>query len=151
MEVTPAPLPVPTQSGFKKVFSKNSTSRTSVSEVASNGSQSRSPMGTRTSIDSGLEKLKTRNSGESSRGDDSSKSGSSKGLRNLVSGHRKRRRKREEAKERERQADEESPRGRSIETSPTIVTQHSELNASQSTLDNDAASSLLTEDSDVDS
>lgn len=148
MEVAPSPSPAPSQSGIKKVFSKATRSRTSVNEVDRNSSGSH--RGPRTSIDSGREKLKARNSGESSRGDESSLSGSS-GMRKLVPGYRIRRRKREEAREREGQADEEAPRGRSTETSPTIVTQDLELNASQSTFDNDDGRSLLTEDSDLDS
>jgi hypothetical protein len=147
MEVAQSPSPVPSPSGFKKVFSKGSRSQTSVNEVDSNSSRGR--RGTRTSIDSGIEKVKTRNSGESSRGDESSKSGSS-GIRKLVPGHRKRRRKREEAKDTQA-ADEELTRGQSTEASPTIVTQNLGLNASQRTLDNDAGSSLLTEDSDLES
>jgi hypothetical protein len=142
MEVAHSPSPAPSQSGIKKVFSKATRSRTSVNEVDHNSSGSH--RGPRTSIDLGREKLKARNSGESSRGDESSRSGSS-GMRKLVPGHKRRRRKRDG------QADEEAPRGRSTETSPTIVTQNLELNASQSTFDNDDGRSLLTEDSDLDS
>lgn len=145
MEVAQSPSPASSQSGIKKVFSKATRSRTSLSEV--NSRNHKSP---RNSIDAGREKLKARNSGESSRGDESSRSGSS-GMRKLVPGHKRRRRKREEVRERERQADEEAPRGRSTETTSTIVTQNLELNASQSTFDNEDDGSLLTEDSDLDS
>ena len=140
--------PAPSSRGLKSIFKKgrkggkDNDSKISLTNTLDDSSSGRG--GIRNSVDFALDKFKPRASDERSIGGDSGSG--EKGISRLIPG-RKKRRKRRQAQEGE---EAEERRGRSTED--VDGSGHLGIdNPSQTTLDDDGNSSLLTYDSEVDS
>lgn len=136
--------PAQSSHAIKKVWSRSKRGSTLKSE-------STGDLTLQSSISSLVDRSSNRNSGESSRAE-SSKSGGS-GIAKLIPGHSKRKRRRRRESEFKQLADEEElQRGRKgLEPNGQERLQPaSPLNQSSSSLNNDGASSLLTDDSEPD-